>query len=46
MISADSLLKFVDSSQLTADLDGTLVYDHDDWIQMRLVGSNVLTVKF
>ncbi|XP_071823329.1 triple functional domain protein-like isoform X3 [Apostichopus japonicus] len=36
MISADSLLKFVDSSQLTADLDGTLVYDHDDWIQMRL----------
>lgn len=39
MISAESLQKFVDSSQLTGDLDGSLVYDHDEWIQMRLVCS-------
>ena len=37
MISAEGLLKVVDSSQLTPDLDGTLIYDHEEWIQIRLV---------
>ncbi|KAJ8019897.1 Triple functional domain protein [Holothuria leucospilota] len=36
MISAEGLLKVVDSSQLTPDLDGTLIYDHGEWIQIRL----------
>ncbi|KAK9499466.1 hypothetical protein O3M35_002497 [Rhynocoris fuscipes] len=32
----DGLSKVVDSSQLTPDLDGSLHYDHSQWIDMRL----------
>lgn len=27
----------IDSSQLTSDLGGTLLYAHDEWIQQRIV---------
>ncbi|XP_024083955.1 triple functional domain protein isoform X2 [Cimex lectularius] len=36
MISMEGLPKIVDSSQLTSDLEGTLHYDHSQWIDMRL----------
>ncbi|XP_049693167.2 kalirin isoform X3 [Helicoverpa armigera] len=36
MISLEALPKVIDSSQLTPDLDGTLQYDHAQWIDLRL----------
>ncbi|XP_022244114.1 triple functional domain protein-like isoform X1 [Limulus polyphemus] len=36
MISLETLSKYIDQSQLTADLDGTLPYDHNQWIELRL----------
>lgn len=36
-ISLEALVKVVDPSQLTADLDGSLQYDHAQWIDTRLV---------
>ncbi|XP_047358806.1 kalirin isoform X2 [Vespa velutina] len=35
-ISLESLTKVIDPSQLTSDLDGSLEYDHAQWIQTRL----------
>nr|XP_033331706.1 triple functional domain protein isoform X2 [Megalopta genalis] len=35
-ISLDALAKVIDPSQLTADLDGSLQYDHAQWIDTRL----------
>lgn len=32
----ESLLKIVDISNLTSDLDGTLNYDHSNWIGLRV----------
>lgn len=40
MISLEALPKVIDSSQLTLDLDGTLPYDHAQWIDLRLVSIN------
>lgn len=37
MISLEALPKVIDSSQLTPDLEGTLQYDHAQWIDLRLV---------
>lgn len=37
MISVETLSKYIDPSQLTSDLDGTLAYDHNLWIEVRLV---------
>ena len=37
MIDVDDLSKLVDASQLTADLDGTFSYDHNQWIDLRIV---------
>nr|KAG5714837.1 hypothetical protein BaRGS_000325 [Batillaria attramentaria] len=37
MISLDNLTKVIDSSQLTREFDGTLEYDHEQWIQLRLM---------
>ncbi|XP_059088154.1 triple functional domain protein-like isoform X1 [Tigriopus californicus] len=34
-ISLDSLMKVIDLSNLTQDLEGTLVYDHTTWIELR-----------
>ncbi|KAK5862600.1 hypothetical protein PBY51_017977 [Eleginops maclovinus] len=36
MVSLDGLSKIVDQSQLTADFEGSLEYNHDDWIEVRL----------
>ncbi|XP_043287262.1 kalirin isoform X2 [Venturia canescens] len=35
-ISLEALAKVIDPSQLTADLDGSLQYDHAQWIETRL----------
>lgn len=37
MISLEALPKVIDGAQLTPDLDGTLQYDHAQWIDLRLV---------
>ena len=38
LISMESLLKVIDPSQLTPDLDGgSLHYDHATWIELRCV---------
>ncbi|CAB4064111.1 unnamed protein product [Lepeophtheirus salmonis] len=34
--SLDSLYKYVDPCQLTTDMDGTLHYDHQMWIELRV----------
>ncbi|MCJ8730057.1 hypothetical protein PDJAM_G00113080 [Pangasius djambal] len=36
MVSVEGLTKLVDPSQLTADLDGTLEYDHVEWTELRV----------
>ncbi|XP_032241354.2 triple functional domain protein isoform X5 [Nematostella vectensis] len=36
LTSLDGLAKFIEPSQLTASLGGTLKYDHTDWLNMRL----------
>ncbi|XP_034729069.1 triple functional domain protein isoform X5 [Etheostoma cragini] len=36
MVSLEGLSKIVDPSQLTADFEGSLEYNHDDWIEVRL----------
>lgn len=46
MISLEALPKVIDSSQLTPDLDGTLQYDHAQWIDLRLVSTLILIRKF
>lgn len=37
MISIENLTKFIDLSQLTPDFDGTLHYDHKEWMELRVV---------
>lgn len=39
MISLEALPKIIDTTQLTSDLEGTLHYDHSQWIDMRLVST-------
>ena len=39
-ISLESLMKTVDPSQLTPDLEGSLQYDHSTWIELRCVSGN------
>ncbi|XP_064466147.1 triple functional domain protein-like isoform X2 [Ornithodoros turicata] len=36
MISQEALSKYIDPSQLTPDLDGTLSYDHSQWLDLRM----------
>ncbi|KDR16954.1 Triple functional domain protein, partial [Zootermopsis nevadensis] len=36
MISLEALPKIIDTTQLTSDLEGTLHYDHSQWIDIRL----------
>lgn len=35
MVSLEGLTKVVDPSQLTADFDGSLDYNHEEWIEVR-----------
>ena len=37
MISVDSLHKVILPEQLTQEFDGTLPYDNDEWIDIRMV---------
>jgi kalirin len=37
MVNLEGISKFIDSTQLTSDLDGSLHYDHAQWIDIRLV---------
>lgn len=37
LLSVDSLTRVIHPSQLTEEFDGTLSYDNDEWIEMRLV---------
>uniref|UniRef100_A0A8C8M289 non-specific serine/threonine protein kinase n=1 Tax=Oncorhynchus tshawytscha TaxID=74940 RepID=A0A8C8M289_ONCTS len=36
MVSLEGLSKVVDPSQLTADFEGSLEYNHDEWIEVRV----------
>ena len=45
LISTDALLKVLDPSQLTMDLDGTLLYDNSIWIELRCVSFQLLDYK-
>uniref|UniRef100_A0A8C7CQB4 non-specific serine/threonine protein kinase n=1 Tax=Oncorhynchus kisutch TaxID=8019 RepID=A0A8C7CQB4_ONCKI len=36
MVSLEGLTKVVDPSQLTSDFEGSLEYDHDEWIDVRV----------
>lgn len=42
MIAVETLTKYIDPSQLTSDLDGTLNYDHNLWIELRLSLENFM----
>jgi hypothetical protein len=44
LISLDSLLKVIDPSQLTTDLEGGLHYDHPAWIELRIVSLYALNL--
>lgn len=37
MVSLEGLSKIVDPSQLTADFDGSLEYNHDEWIEVCIL---------
>ena len=37
LTSLDGLHKYIDPSQLTTDLEGSLTYDHGIWIELRCV---------
>lgn len=37
MVSLEGLSKIVDPSQLTADFEGSLEYNHDDWIEVWIL---------
>lgn len=37
MVSLDGLSKIVDASQLTADFEGSLDYNHDEWIEVCIL---------
>ena len=37
LVSVDGLSKIISVSQLTGDLGGTLYYDNDEWIEIRLL---------
>lgn len=37
LISIEQLSKYFDQNQLTSDLDGTMAYNHEQWIEFRIV---------
>ena len=42
LTSLEGLNKYIDPSQLTTDLEGSLVYDHGIWIELRCVSIKFL----
>ena len=45
LISTEALLKVLEPTQLTRDLDGSLLYDHSIWIELRCVSGERLTLR-
>lgn len=45
MVSLEGLTKVVDPSQLTADFDGSLDYNHEEWIEVRRQGGSAQTLR-
>lgn len=45
MVNLEGLSKYIDSTQLTSDLDGSLHYDHAQWIDIRLVSIIYKSIK-
>ena len=45
MVSLEGLTKVVDPSQLTSDFDGSLEYNHEEWIEVRLVLHSVAQAR-
>lgn len=45
LTSLKALLKHIDSSQLTRDLEGSFLYDHNHWIHFRQVESMSLSLS-
>ncbi len=43
MVSLEGLSKIVDPSQLTADFEGSLEYNHDDWIEVWILSLFVIS---
>jgi len=43
MISIEALPKIIDTNQLTVDLEGTLSFDHSNWLETRFVPPITLT---
>lgn len=39
LLSVDNLGKIIHPSQLTQDFEGTLPYDHEEWVEIRIVSS-------
>ena len=39
LISVDNLAKAIHQAQLTEEFDGTLPYNHEEWIDLRLVST-------
>lgn len=37
MISVDELTKYIDAHQIIRPFGGSLGYDHDEWLELRLV---------
>ena len=42
MVGAEGLGRWVDRSQLPAALDGTQAYDHDEWLELRIVLEEII----
>lgn len=45
MISIEALPKIIDTSQLTSDLEGTLSYDHSNWLETRYVNVSLNSMQ-
>lgn len=43
LVSVEGLSKLVDPSQLTDDLEGSLEYDHDEWVELRVSLEDFMT---
>ena len=46
MVSVDAIHKVIDANQLTTDLEGTLEFDNEEWIDLRLVSRSKVTYTY
>jgi len=42
LVSANKLTRYIEPCQLTDEFGGSLVYDHLDWVNKRLVSTKLL----